>query len=113
MPRGVAVTQKRKEQSVYQASALSGIYERDAYEWDAISGSDRLRCATTLAIMRFAEDHRVSESEASAILLGTRGSSAPRAHFSTADHTGHRPSEIVARPIGEIIKPIVERVLNG
>lgn len=112
MPRGVAVTDKRKDQSVSLASPLSGVYERDAYQWDAIGGSERLKDAIGAAVMRYAAANRMSIAEAAALLIGTEPSRLSQpVRLRTADYTGHRPSEIIARPIGEILEPIVSRTI--
>lgn len=97
MTKGVAVTTKRKEQAVYRASALSGREMNAAHEWDAMSGSERLRDAVGAAVMRFAASRSISIEEAQATLIGSEPTRFIRRIYPSAtDYTGHRPGEVLA-----------------
>lgn len=81
---------------------------------EEIAQSQALFEATTAAIARFANDNRMTEQEAATILLGREPQGVvARIRPCATSRTGHSPFEITARPIGEIIKPIVERARLG
>jgi hypothetical protein len=96
--RGV-INQFKPKPVFYSLPPLAAKGDRLEYERDAIEGSERLRDAilATLDIKQ----------------LGNAPGRPTRIHPTATDRTGHRPQEITARPIGEIIKPIVRRVTEA
>lgn len=83
-------------------------YDR-AFERDSVEATKALGEAIGAAVMRFASANSMSIEEAQALLIGSeplRRSNVLRIR-PPIDNTGHRPREVVPRPIGEIILPIV------
>jgi hypothetical protein len=113
-PRLQVINQFKPKPVFDSLPALSGYAEEKAILHDAVEGSRALQEAISAAVARFASSNRMTPEDASAILLGAaKGRDAARIHPHSADRTGHRPGEVLARPIGEIIKPIVARVMEG
>ena len=79
---------------------------------ESVVASAALREACSIFMLASHEQRRLTFDEQLALVAAGKAKVRPKHPTRHSDRTGHRPSEIIARPIGEIIKPIVARVME-